>query len=85
MVICLLFYLENKSGGQLGATKNNTLSIIREFWKYLKTQIVAMVGGGGNGLTFLPPCYETEVQNWIFNNYNNLKLLNVSTPKHKSI
>ena len=46
LVICLLFYLENKSGGQLETTKNNTLSIIREFWKYLKTQIVAMVGGG---------------------------------------
>ena len=62
-MICLLFYLENKSGGQLEVTKNNTLSIIRKFWKYLKTQIVAMVGGGGNGLTFQPPCYETEVQN----------------------
>ena len=46
LVICLIFYLENKSGGQLGATKNNTLSIIREFWKFLKTQIVAIVGGG---------------------------------------
>ena len=46
LVICLLFYLENKSGGQSEVNKKNTFSIIREFWKYLKTQIVAMVGGG---------------------------------------